>query len=134
MKLIVCLDDGGGMAFNKRRQSRDSALIDDLKKHLNGAPLWMLPYSAPLLEGSGILCRVHENAPTLAKKNDHCLLETLSPLPFANEINEIVIYRWNRRYPSDIYFDLDLSGFSRLAEVEFVGSSHEKITKEIWKK
>ena len=30
MNLIVCLDDSGGMRFNKRRQSRDSLLIKDL--------------------------------------------------------------------------------------------------------
>ena len=30
MKLIVCLDDNNGMMFNKRRQSRDRVLIENM--------------------------------------------------------------------------------------------------------
>ena len=30
MKLIVCLDDKNGMMFNKRRQSRDRVLIENV--------------------------------------------------------------------------------------------------------
>ena len=32
MKLIVCLDDGDGMLFNNRRQSRDKAVCEALYK------------------------------------------------------------------------------------------------------
>ena len=34
MKIIVCLDDYGGMLFNSRRQSRDRMLIDDIMMDL----------------------------------------------------------------------------------------------------
>ena len=37
MKLAVCIDNGGGMIFNHRRQSRDRELIRDLAENLGGA-------------------------------------------------------------------------------------------------
>ena len=134
MKLIVCLDDGGGMAFNNRRQSRDAHLIADLRAHLSGAPLWILPYSAPLLADSGISLSVREDAPSAAGLDDFCLLETTDPSPFFERVCELIVYRWNRRYPADLVFCADLSGFTLTESTEFVGSSHEKITKEVWKK
>ena len=48
MKLIVCLSDDNGMMFNHRRQSRDRVLIADMIQHVQNAPLWVSPYSAPL--------------------------------------------------------------------------------------
>lgn len=30
MNVIVCVDDNNGMLFNKRRQSRDKAVIDKI--------------------------------------------------------------------------------------------------------
>ena len=34
MQIIVCVDDRGGMLFNKRRQSRDRVLIADVLSEL----------------------------------------------------------------------------------------------------
>ena len=42
------------------------------------------------------------------------------------------MYRWNRVYPADTYFDIDLvkEGFVLRDTRELEGNSHEKITKE----
>ena len=133
MKAIVCIDDGLGMMFNRRRQSRDAHLIADLRAHLDGAPLWILPYSAPLLADSGISLSVRKDAPDAAGRDDFCLLEITDPTPFLGRVCELIIYRWNRRYPADLVFGADLSGFSLIESTEFAGSSHDKITKEVWK-
>ena len=45
MRLIVCLDEKGGMTFNHRRQSRDRVLIEDLLQTVGEGRLWMAPYS-----------------------------------------------------------------------------------------
>ena len=45
-------------------------------------------------------------------------------------IQEIYLYRWNRDYPADVYFPVDLSGWNCVETKEFAGSSHEKITRE----
>ena len=45
-------------------------------------------------------------------------------------IGEIYLYRWNRDYPADVYFPVDLSVWKCVETKEFAGSSHEKITRE----
>ena len=134
VKLIVCLDDAGGMMFNRRRQSRDRILIADMIRHVAKSPLWVSPYSAPLFGEDAPTLRVSPNPIEAAKKNDFCFVEDV-PLPQTLDgVNEILIYRWNRLYPSDVRFVSDTSAFSLVETCEFVGSSHDKITKEIWKK
>ena len=50
-------------------------------------------------------------------------------------IGTLVIYRWNELYPSDVKFDLDVvaAGFKLVESYDFKGSSHDRITKEIYK-
>ena len=133
MKLIVCLDEKQGMAFNGRRQSRDRVLAEDLEKTVGTVPVWMTPYSEALFLKSGIARRVSEDA-FLQAGEDYCFVEREDPAPYAEKITEAVIYRWNRHYPSDVVFTMDMSGFALVSTEEFVGSSHEKITKEVWKR
>ena len=45
-------------------------------------------------------------------------------------IGEIYLYRWNRDYPAEVYFPVDLSVWKCMETKEFAGSSHEKITRE----
>ena len=54
MKIIVCVDDNNGMMFNKRRQSRDRVLIQDIIANLDGSNLLIAPYSEKLFEDSDI--------------------------------------------------------------------------------
>lgn len=134
MKLIVCLSEDDGMMFNRRRQSRDRVLIADMIRHVGETPLWVSPYSAPLFGEDCPTLHIAPNPAKVAGENDYCFIED-TPLPKSLEdTNEIVIYRWNRLYPSDVYFSCDTSAFHLTQSDEFVGSSHDNITKEIWKK
>ena len=49
-----------------------------------------------------------------------------------SRLDEIVLYHWNRVYPADYYFDIDLHGWTLADQKEFKGFSHDKITREIW--
>ena len=134
MKLIVCLSDDNGMMFNHRRQSRDRVLIADMIRHTQSVPLWVSPYSAPLF---GEDCSALQIAPVPAQsagEREYCFVEDTPLPPNLEGVEELIIYRWNRLYPSDVYFTNDTAGFSLVESTEFVGSSHDKITKEIWKK
>ena len=134
MKLIVCLSDDGGMMFNHRRQSRDRILIADMIHHTQDVPLWVSPYSAPLFGEDAHTLRIDPLPAKAAGKKDFCFVED-TPLPQTlDEIEEIIIYRWNRLYPSDVFFTCNMSTFTLQKSTEFVGSSHDNITKEIWKK
>ena len=134
MKLIVCLSDDNGMMFNHRRQSRDRVLIADMIQHVGDAPLWISSYSAPLFGEDCPHLQVSPAPAQSASKNDYCFVED-TPLPQTLEdVNEILIYRWNRLYPSDVFFTCNTSAFRLTESSEFAGSSHDNITKEIWKK
>ena len=50
MKIIVCLDDYGGMLFNFRRQSRDRVLVEDVIASLGDKKLYISEYSKILFE------------------------------------------------------------------------------------
>jgi hypothetical protein len=132
MKLIFCLDDKGGMMFNKRRQSQDKELRKRILETLNGKPLIMSPYSSKqFVEGGNLII---SDAPQSETKHGVYFVEDLPY--FLSDVDEITVYKWNRHYPSDVKFGIDLSkeGFILDTVYEFEGSSHEKITEEKYKR
>lgn len=130
MKLIVCVDDRMGMAFNKRRQSRDRVLCEDIAGLVGGAQVWMDPRSVMLFEGLGMQI-TSEGAP---EEGEYVFLEFTAPSRLSAPPEKIVLYRWNRHYPADVRFDLPLEGYSCAETAEFPGSSHETITREVYEK
>lgn len=133
MKLIVCLDERKGMMFNNRRQSRDRVLIDNMIKMVGDDKLYIAPYSESLFENKEIKLKVKKN-PLKAADENWCFIENLPVAEYKDEIETVVIYHWNRHYPGDFFFDLELDSYTLESSEELVGSSHEKITKEIWNK
>lgn len=125
MIIIVCLDNNNGMLFNKRRQSRDRELVARVKELAEGHRLWMNGYSARLF-GDGICAA--EDFTAQADTGDYCFIENV-PVP-TDGIEQLIIYRWNRDYPADTYFDIDMSGMELISRYEFKGFSHDTITEE----
>ena len=41
MTAIICMDDKNGILFNRRRQSQDRLLREDLLRETGSSPLWM---------------------------------------------------------------------------------------------
>lgn len=128
MTAAVCVDTRNGMAFGGRRQSRDRLLCADLIR-LCGK-VRMLPSSAELfsefpdaVELCGALLR--EEGVYFVETDS---LETAQP-------EELILYRWNRLYPADLWLRLDPAerGMRLISSVEFAGSSHPRITREIWR-
>lgn len=136
MRVIVCLDDKGGMMFNHRRQSRDRVLIADVLSDLGDNALWISPYSASLFDASRVSLSVSEDFLHQADTNATCFVEDRALMPYGEKIDSVVIYRWNRHYPGDLFCDLDpiALGLRLTARSEFAGSSHETITKEIYQR
>lgn len=137
MNIIICLDDDNGLMFNKRRQSQDRILRADLKEFIKDKDLYMNNYSYKLykdIDNGNI--KVSENFLEQCTENDFCLVEDKLLNNYINKINNIIIYKWNRIYPSDLYFDINLTSNSweLLETKEFEGSSHEKITRIIYRR
>jgi hypothetical protein len=132
MKVIVCIDDNGGMLFNKRRQSRDRKVMEDIS--LMTDKIWIHPFSEKLLtEGEMKFDYVVDEAfLEQAKEGEYCFVENMALLPVADRIEELVIYHWNRKYPADFKLDLPYKKWKKQSKEEFAGFSHEKITKEIY--
>ena len=137
MIAVVCLDERLGMTFNGRRQSRDRVLCEDVIKDVTkkGGRLFVAEYSKMLFEWSDVPMICGDDFLDTADRDDTCFVENRALLPYADKIHMLVVYRWNRHYPSDMTFDLNVEeGFELAASEELVGSSHEKITKEIYVK
>ena len=48
-------------------------------------------------------------------------------------IEEIIVFCWNRRYPADVFLDVDVTAWKKVAEREFSGTSHERITERVYR-
>lgn len=135
MIVIVCVDDMFGMAFNHRRQSRDRMVTERICLDCEGKSLFVHPYSEALFvdggPGNRKTCVEYLEK---AGAGDICLVERESLKAYEHKIEKVILYRWNRRYPSDVKFDLDLSDFCLTNQEEFPGSSHDRITREVYVK
>ncbi len=131
MILMVCIDDVGGMMFNHRRQSQDRVLRARMLEIAKDTKLWATPYTKKQFEQELPLC-VSPTPWLDAGKGEFYFAED-GEIP-TDGIEKIYLYRWNRLYPSDRQFTLDLTalGFTLAESEEFVGYSHECITEEIY--
>ncbi|MCI8299862.1 MAG: ribonuclease Z [Lachnospiraceae bacterium] len=137
MIVIICIDEKKGMMFHNRRQSQDRILREHIIKECKGRKLYMNPYSYHMFkqnQDASIVVSEHflEQAGTEA----YCFVENQNICHYLDKIQEIVLYQWNRHYPADTYFTVDLSdgNWDLVRTEEFKGSSHEKITREVYKK
>lgn len=128
MKLIVCLDDKNGMLFNNRRQSRDGNLIENMLEICKGESLYTSTYSSALFpENAVVIC---EDFNTL--ENGFVFAENF--MIDEDKIQEIIVYKWNKVYPADTHFNISLDNWNLVEATDFEGSSHEKITREIYRR
>lgn len=127
MTLYICLDDANGLRFNHRRQSRDAAVLEDIRSQLTGN-LLIDAYSEKLIREAEI---PYVLSPETA---EDFFAEDVPSEELLAQTEKIVVYRWNRRYPSDVRWEPDLSalGFVLAETSEFPGTSHEKITREVY--
>lgn len=133
MTIFICIDDNNGMLFNHRRQSRDEAVLKDMLITA-GHKVWMNAYSSKLFGTVYYKIIIEDDFLECAPKDSCCFLENIPLKPYEDKLDEIIIYYWNRVYPADTYLDIDLSVNWEVTDTkEFGGTSHEKITRKIFK-
>ena len=130
MTVLVCLDDKNGMLFNGRRQSRDRVVSAHMVGD-SGGVLYVSPRSVPLFPPETALA-VTENVLEDTPEDGVCFVETPPLGPAAPRIHRLIVYRWNRVYPTDTALDLQLDHWTLRERTEFPGSSHPKITREVY--
>lgn len=130
MRVIVCLDDNNGMTFNHRRQSSDAVLTRRIADLVADSTLWVSPYSAKLFADYPVC--VADDFLEQARAGDYCFVEDADVIPYMDRIEKLILYRWNRRYPSDRKFPVLGSQWRLVATKEFEGKSHPVITEEVY--
>lgn len=130
MTVFVCLDDNNGMLFNNRRQSRDSKVIEQILAISNGKNLYMDSYSSKLFEGNNVIA--DDNFLEKMTDEDFCFVEKSNLKEYDEKINELIIFRWNKKYPFDKQLDINFEERKLKDSYDFEGTSHEKITCEVW--
>ena len=133
MKLIICLDDKYGISFFGKRQSMDKAVCKDILAISEGNKLWMKEYSAKLFSQLGGKLCIEEDYFLKAGAGEYCFAETDDITAYAQNAEQIIVYKWNRIYPSDLRLPAELlDSRERVEAVEFTGSSHDKITRVVY--
>ena len=134
MVICVAVDDNMGMTFNKRRQSKDCVLREKLMELVGDGKLWINTYTSnqfDLLPAKNII--VDDDLLNKAGKCDLCFIENLSAINYIDKIEKIYLFKWNRIYPADFYFDIPLNeGWKLISKLDFEGNSHKNITQEEW--
>lgn len=133
MKLIAVLDNAGGMLFNQRRQSQDRILREHILTKFQPEKLWMNAFTFDQFSECDAPCIcVSESCLEEASEGDYIFIENLPASDYLDKIEQIILYKWNRDYPADFYFDLSLENWKLSTIEEFPGYSHELITEEIY--
>lgn len=128
---ILCLDDRNGMMFNNRRQSRDRAVAADIIRLVDGEKLFMNEYSSGFFSEKTANMLIDEDFLSREDKGFY-FVENNSLKNFAKKINKVIVYRWNRVYPSDLKLELPINQWKKTIDAEFAGNSHDKITREVY--
>ena len=133
MILVVCVDDSMGMLFNKRRQSQDKALREHILSMTENTRLWMNHYSArQFATDPAPKVNIDDHFLSEAAPGEYCFAEDVDVSRYEQWMEKIILYKWNRTYPGDLYFGIDLSNWHLIETLDFPGSSHENITMEVY--
>lgn len=135
MTVMLCIDDKNGMMFNHRRQSRDRAVQEQILRQAGSGRLWMSPYSGKLFRDLGAAKILTDEAfLEKAQEGEFCFVEDRDLSPYKEKISRVIVFKWNRVYPADTFLTLDLGSYTLENTEEFAGNSHEKITKEMYRR
>ena len=132
MKLIFCIDDRNGLSFNKRRQSRDRNVIEDILNITHSTLLGISSYSEPLFEGKDVKTVSDFNEALLTC--DAYFAENEVTEEMLEKADSLTIYFWNRAYPGDSFVSIDEGIWKMEREREFKGNSHDRITVREYRK
>lgn len=133
-KAIVCIDDQGGMLFNHRRQSSDRILRAKILQLTAGSRLLCNAYTAAQFSENSEKPNlvVSDDFLNRAQPGDFCFVEDQPLASVVERLEEIILFKWNRVYPADTYFDISLDDWRCVSAIDFAGSSHETITQEVY--
>lgn len=154
MKIIVCTANNKGILFNKRRVSKDEEVIVDIFR--NATVIRVSEYSRKLFDEyigkvrellNSCDIRYADGRYHIVEDKSNSVIDDKKKVTSQDEyyfveeeikdfskVDEIIIYRWNRDYPADAFFKFNEKKFELQESKDFAGKSHERITRDIWKR
>ena len=133
MIIIACVDNDMGMLFNNRRLSKDKVVTKHIIDLVSNKKIWINNFSKDLFEDYNLdNLIIDDEFINKIGENDYCFIENILPTEIENKADKIIIYNWNRKYPADLHFDINLDNWVLEEETDFIGNSHDKITQMIY--
>ena len=126
MTVILWAGKNGEMMFNRRRCSRDREVIGDILTMYDVSRICVSAYSSSLFEGARVISDLSDAEGVL-------FLEDFSLLSALERAEKLIVYRFDRVYPADVRLEIP-QDFRLVESKEFAGSSHEKITREVYER
>ena len=92
MTVFVCIDDRGGMLFNKRRQSRDSKVIEDVARTVGEGLLYISDFSEILFAESDASVISVPDPLDSAGDGSFVFVENLHLGEYVDKIDRLILY------------------------------------------
>ena len=124
MRVIITLDDACGRTLFGKRLSKDRTVNADILERFGF--VYVSEYTASLFKGDE---RAFYPIPDSVPESATLFLEKEE---IQDCVTELVVYRWNRLYPSDSHYDPEKNGWRKISSDDFAGYSHKKITREVY--
>lgn len=128
MNIIICIEKNKGISFNNRRLSKDKKIIDDIVKNYDVVGN---KYTQAMFEEYGLTIK-EKKIKNATKKDLYYFIEDDS-INSIDCINNLIIYDFNRNYPSDVKLIINLENFILIEEFKIEGTSHKEIIKKVYR-
>lgn len=131
MNVIVCIDEVGGMMFHGKRVSRDIEVLKNMIDMIGNDQLHMNEYSMKLFHDN----EMYQNIQSFQLMDDgYYFIEDERVNNYLSSAKKLIIYCWNRKYPSDVKLDMEVvnKSFQLIRQEDIVGKSHDLITKSVF--
>ena len=102
MKVIICLDVQGGMMFNARRQSQDLKVNEDIIKIALNEGVMMNEDTYHIFKGVENASAILVGETPSKDCEMYQFIEHSSLEDYQSDIEDLIVYDWNRTYPSEI--------------------------------
>lgn len=129
---IIALDDRNGYSLFGKRLSKDRKMLEDMTGLLeDGQCLYVSQYSLGIFSEE---LRKYLRCPVPDNFTDDGMI-FFEAVDFSSfSLDMLIVYRWNRYYPSDVKYNPYLHGWKKVSSYDFSGYSHEKITREVYER
>jgi len=133
MIVIAVTDNRNGILFHERRQSSDRDLRKRILERAKDTRLWVSPYTRRQFTEETDRIREAKQPLSKAGQGELCFLE--EPISeFPEDMEALILYRWNRDYPADVWLPPVPEGWHLIRTEDFQGYSHGKLTEEVYEK